>query len=291
MANRNFDIRSSHRDVYVGRYQSILLSMRNLKVELSGTMRQIDNSASQVSSASGQVAIGAQNLSQGSIDQAASVEELASTINDISESARRTTSAAEEAGQFVEQAGAQLGVSIDYVKELNTAMEKIAASSQEISKIIATIENIASQTNILALNAAVEAARAGQAGKGFAVVAGEVRNLASKSDKAAKATKELIEGSISAVNEGSNAVERVTEALEQTGILAGNVTSKMGIVVEAIEKQTDAITQVTAGVDRISSVVQTNSATAEESAAASEQLSAEASSLKQLVDSFTLASE
>ena len=291
MANQNFDIRSSHQDAYVGRYQSILLSMRNLKVELSSTMRQIDNSASQVSSASGQVAIGAQNLSQGSIDQAASVEELASTINDISESARRTTSAAEEAGQFVEQAGAQLGVSIEYVKELNTAMEKIAASSQEISKIIAAIENIAFQTNILALNAAVEAARAGQAGKGFAVVAGEVRNLASKSDEAAKATKELIEGSISAVNEGSNAVEKVTEALEQTGILAGNVTGKMGIVVEAIEKQTDAITQVTAGVDRISSVVQTNSATAEESAAASEQLSAEAASLKQLVDSFTLASE
>ncbi len=291
MANQNFDIRSSHQEAYVGGFQSILLSMRNLKMELSGTMRQIDNSASQVSSASGQVAIGAQTLSQGSIDQAASVEELADTINEISGSAKRTTTAAEEAGQYVEQAGAQLGVSIEYVKELNAAMEKISGSSQEISKIIAAIENIAFQTNILALNAAVEAARAGQAGKGFAVVAGEVRNLASKSDEAAKATKELIEGSIGAVAEGSRAVEKVTEALEQTGMLAGNVTGKMGIVVEAIEKQTDAITQVTVGIDRISSVVQTNSATAEQSAAASQELSAEAASLKQLVDSFTLAED
>ncbi len=289
MANQNFDIQSSHRDAYVGEFQSILLSMRTLKVELSNTMRQIDKSATQVSSASSQVSSGAQSLSQGSVEQASSVEELAATINDISESAKKTSKAAEEAGQFVGQAGAQLGTSVEHVKELNTAMEKISSSSQEISKIISTIESIAFQTNILALNAAVEAARAGSSGKGFAVVADEVRNLASKSDEAAKATKELIEGSIPAVNEGSLAVNNVTESLERTSVLAGNVTAKMDIVVEAVENQTIAIQQVTEGIDQISSVVQTNSATAQESAAASEELSAEAAGLKQLVDRFTLA--
>ncbi len=289
MANQNFDIQSSHRDAYVGEFQNILLSMRTLKVELSNTMRQIDTSAGQVSSASSQVSVGAQSLSHGSIQQASAVEELAATISDISESAKRTSTAAEEAGYFVGQAGAQLGTSVEYVKELNTAMGKISSTSEEISKIIAAIESIAFQTNILALNAAVEAARAGSSGKGFAVVADEVRNLASKSEEAAKATKELIESSITAVNEGSQAVTNVTQALERTSVLAGNVTSKMDIVVEAVENQTTAITQVTEGIDQISSVVQTNSATAEESAAASEELSAEASGLKQLVDRFTLA--
>lgn len=291
MAGKNFDIQSSHREAYVGDFQNILLSMRTLKVELSNTMRQINISANQVSSASGQVSNGAQTLSHGAMQQASSIQELAATIADISESAKKTAAAAEEAGNFVGKAGAQLGISVEHVKELNVAMEKISNSSEEISKIITTIENIAFQTNILALNAAVEAARAGTAGKGFAVVADEVRNLASKSDEAAKATKELIENSISVVGEGSEAVGKVTAALEQTSQHAGNVSAQMDVVVEAIEKQTTALGQVNDGIDQISSVVQTNSATAEESAAASQQLSAEASSLKTLVDQFTLAKD
>jgi len=291
MANKNFDIQSSHRDAYVGGFQSILESMRTLKLELSGTMRQIDASAGQVAAASMQVSTGSQALSQGSMEQASAVEELAATINEISTSAKTTSAAAEEAGGYVGQAAAQLGSSMEYVKELNAAMERISSSSQEISKIISAIEDIAFQTNILALNAAVEAARAGSAGKGFAVVADEVRNLAAKSDTAAKATKDLIEGSIVSVSEGAKIVEQVTGALEKTASSAANVSTQMTVVVDAVEKQTTSIVQVTEGIDQISSVVQTNSATAQESAAASEELSAEAASLKQMVDQFTLTKE
>ncbi len=138
------------------------------------------------------------------------------------------------------------------------------------------------------MNASVEAARAGSAGKGFAVVANEVSNLASKSDQAAKATKELIEDAIVAVTKGSQVVNQVTDSLQRTNQHAGNVTAQMGMVVEEVEKQTVALTQLTEGMDQISAVVQTNSATSEECAAASEELSSQASLLKNLMASFRL---
>ena len=282
------DLTNSARQNYVGDFMSIKESLDSIVTKLNDTMYQIRNSAEQVASGSDQVSTSAQALAQGATEQASSVEELSATISDISENAQKTAQATREAGQFVEQAGAQLGISVEYVKNLNLAMERISGSSQEISKIIAAIENIAFQTNILALNAAVEAARAGSAGKGFAVVADEVRNLANRSDEAAKATKDLIESSIAAVSEGSDVVNKVTEALERTSESAGGVTAKMSIVVEEVESQTVSITQITEGIDQISGVVQNNSATSEQSAAASEELSSQASLLKGLVASFRL---
>ncbi len=285
------DLTNAAQQEYVGDFVSIRQSMDSIAAKLNDTLGQIKVSAEQVSAGSEQVSNSSQSLAQGATQQASAVEELSATITEISENARRTADATREAGHFVGQAGAQLGVSVDFVKQLNAAMEKISSSSEEISKIIATIENIAFQTNILALNAAVEAARAGSAGKGFAVVADEVRNLANKSDEAAKATKELIESSIPAVTEGSHVVEKVTESLGQTSVYAGHVSTQMDIVVEAVENQTTAISQVTEGIDQISAVVQSNSATSEECAAASEELSSQASLFKRLVRAFHLKQE
>ncbi len=273
---------------YVGDFQSIKESLDSIQGQMNNTMGQITASASQISVGSDQVSSSAQVLAQGATQQASAVEEISATVADISENSKRTSEAAAEVGEYVNKAGAQLGVSMDYVKELNEAMENISNSSQEISTIISTIENIAFQTNILALNASVEAARAGTAGRGFAVVAEEVSNLASKSDEAAKATKELIEDSIVAVTKGSQVVNNVTDSLNQTHHHAGNVTSQMSVVVEAVEKQTVALSQLTEGMNQISAVVQTNSATSEECAAASEELSSQASLLKNLMSSFKL---
>lgn len=273
---------------YMGDFQSIKKSLDSILKALNSTMGQIVTSAGQVSTGSSQVASSAQALAQGATEQASAVQEISATIADISEGARQTSEAVAEVGNFVDQAGAQLGISVDYVKELNEAMKNISGSSKEISTIIATIESIAFQINILALNAAVEAARAGEAGKGFAVVAGEVRSLASKSDEAAKATKKLIVDSIAAITEGGRVVDKVTESLDLTGQLAGNVTTKMSFVVEAVERQHVAMAQVTEGVEQISIVVQTNSATSEQCAAASEELSSQAGLLRNLMNSFKL---
>lgn len=282
------DFRENITRTYWGDFVAIEKSIKAIHSSLKDTLFQISQSAGTVADSAGEVSNGAQSLSQGATEQAGAVRELSATVMSIAENAKQTAKAAEEAGIFVNQAGAQLGISVDYVKELNTAMEKISNSSTEISKIIDTIENIAFQTNILALNAAVEAARAGTAGKGFAVVSDEVRNLASKSDEAAKATKELIESSIAAVMEGDQVVGKVTESLDKTNSIAENVTTKMNAVVEAVESQTTAISQVTKGIDQISAVVQNTSATSEKSAATSRELSDQSLLMNNLVRKFRL---
>ena len=284
MAKGNFDVELTA--TFPGDLAPIQKSVNEFVVRMSDTITNISQSASQVSAGSEQVSNSSQSLAQGATEQASAVQELAATINDISVSSRQTAASAEEARISVGQAGAQVETSNDYVKQLNVAMTNISSSSEEIGKIIATIENIAFQTNILALNAAVEAARAGSAGKGFAVVADEVRNLASKSDEAAKATKDLIENSISAVREGADVVSKVTDSLEKTTVLTGSVVGLMDQVTEAVENQTTAISQITEGIDQISAVVQTNSATSEECAAASEELSSQANIMHQLMAEF-----
>ena len=199
MAEGNFNVKSKDTSLYVGTLSSLLSSMRDINSSLSDALAQISQSADQVSSGAEQVSTGAQALAQGATEQASAVEELSATIAEISNNSRKNAQNSEVAMGHSRDAGTQITESAKHMESMVEAMEKISESSSEIGKIIATIENIAFQTNILALNAAVEAARAGSAGKGFAVVADEVRNLATKSDEAAKATKDLIDRSINSV--------------------------------------------------------------------------------------------
>ncbi len=265
MGAGNFNVKTKDANLYVGSLSQILSSLRVINSSMSDDLSQISQSSDQVAAGADQVSNSAQALAQGATEQASAVEELSATIADISENAKKTAEAAEKAGESVNEAGNQLNMSMEYVKQLNAAMENISSSSQEIGKIIATIENIAFQTNILALN--------------------------TKSDEAAKATKDLIDGSISAVAEGTEAVNKVTDALTRTTETAGSVTTMMATVVEAVDSQTQAIMQVTEGIDQISAVVQTNSATSEESAAASEELSSQATLMKELLSRFKLRQE
>lgn len=288
MGNGNFNICTTDEAIYRGDLMNILVAISKINSRLSDTLSQINESAQQVAASADQVSTGAQSLAQGATEQASAVEELSATITDISNHAKRNAQTSEQCMLHTKAAGEQVQISAKHMDEMVGAMEKISGSSQEIGKIIDTIENIAFQTNILALNAAVEAARAGAAGKGFAVVADEVRNLASKSDEAAKATKELIEHSVNSVKDGNEIVKNVSASLEKTVELSGHVMEDVMSISKAVEEESESIAQVTEGIDQISSVVQTNSATSEESAAASEELSGQAALMKELMDRFQL---
>lgn len=282
----NFDVAVSV--PFIGDFQSIADSINSFTDSLSGVMKNIHRVEDSVYAHARTLSNGSQSLAQGATEQAAAVEELSATLDELSKSAKINIQKSSEMRENAHQTGNQVNVSSGQMELLVSAMADISRTSEQIENIISTIENIAFQTNILALNASVEASRAGEAGKGFAVVANEVRNLAAKSDQAAKATKELIENSVRATAKGSAIVQEVSETLHKTLTLVTASNSAIDEITDAVQEEAEAVSQVAEGIGQIASVVQTNSANSEESAAVSAELFEQVNQMKTQTSAFRL---
>lgn len=248
----------------------------------------IRDSSIQLTMGAEQVSDASQALAQGSTEQASAIEEVTASITEIAERTKRNAEEANQANESVHSMKNEAMQSDGHMKDMIGAMTEINESSENISKIIKVIDDIAFQTNILALNAAVEAARAGVHGKGFAVVAEEVRNLAGKSASAASETAEMIEDSIRKVEHGSKLAEGTAASLTEILGEVDNIVSLINSIAVASNDQATAVSQIDQAISQVSQVVQTNSATSEECAAASEQLSNQAMSLRTMIGQYKL---
>jgi len=265
-------------------------AIRRLVVENNMTLSNIRKASTQITEGSEQVANASQALAQGSTEQASAIEEVTVSMDEVTQRTKANATEAGEAKVLVNNIKEMAASGNEQMRSMIQAMDDINASSETISKIIKTIDDIAFQTNILALNAAVEAARAGVHGKGFAVVAEEVRNLAAKSASAASETAEMIDDTIHKVGHGTKIAQDTAKSLDEIVKSIDEIVTLISDITLASNDQATAISQIDQAISQVSTVVQTNASTSEQCAAASKELSKQAVTLRNLMARYQFAS-
>ncbi|MGL6193185.1 MAG: HAMP domain-containing methyl-accepting chemotaxis protein [Thermoguttaceae bacterium] len=264
------------------------ISLNEMIDSVRNTLVQVNDAVEQVTTGATQVAEASENLSQGATESAASIEEITASMSEIGGQTTANAKNAVEANTLAKEANNTAVNGQKMMQQMIESMESITKNSQEVQKVVKVIDDISFQTNLLALNAAVEAARAGQHGKGFAVVAEEVRNLASRSAKAAAETSQMIEHNSKQIDEGAGIASHTADMLNEIVFQATKVASLISEIAKASNEQAQGISQVSQGLHQIDAVTQQNTASAEETASVSNEMSSQAGNLQRLISKFKL---
>ncbi|NBE09531.1 methyl-accepting chemotaxis protein [Paragemmobacter ruber] len=253
-------------------YDPLRQSYNSVIERISLVIEQVNAMAQGVRDSAAEIAEASRELSSRAETQAATLEESAAALTELTQSVGSTAERANMAQEasFGNRTGAERGS--DIVREAVTAMQGIERGSEQITRIIGVIDDIAFQTNLLALNAGVEAARAGEAGRGFAVVASEVRLLAQRASESAREIKALITDSTEQVDRGSALVRKAGDSLAEILVRANEAASLVSDIALAAAEQARGLTEINSGVNQLDTVTQQNSAVAEETSAAAATL-------------------
>jgi methyl-accepting chemotaxis protein len=265
----------------------VFVFMRSINVPLSSAIRKLTTSAEQFGAGSQQIAAASQQLASGASQQASSIEETSSSLEEMASMTRQNADNAKQASILADKARCAADEGNVVIEHMDKAMIDIKNASDDVGKIIRTIDEIAFQTNLLALNAAVEAARAGDAGRGFAVVADEVRQLAQRSAAAAKESSAKIESAVAKANVGVATARKVSETFGAINVNIKKVNDLAGEIAAASHEQSQGIEQISIAAQQMDKVVQANAGNAEECASSAEEMSSQSVGLVSLVDELS----
>ncbi len=232
------------------RLSQMITTISNVSSEVSGMIEKANRSS--------------EDLSRRTTSQAATLEQTAAALQKLTTTVTSSSETLHEAEKLATGTAATAKNSDSVVSESIEAMGQIKDSSEEMSKIISAIEDIAFQTNLLALNAGVEAARAGEAGRGFAVVASEVRALAHRSQEAAGEIKGLIQRSSDHVSKGVNLVNSTGAELKQISQSVEAITSKTSNIATGAAEQSITLGEINSGIGDLDLVTQQNASMVDE---------------------------
>ncbi len=283
-----FNLSTRVTDQFAPEFEQIKADTNAVFAQLEQLVQRLSEASHSLRVATGEILSGANDLSERTTKQAAAIEQTSAAMEQLMHTVTDNARRAEQASGKATAASTLAAEGGRVMDDANSAMDRIAASSGQISNIIGMIDDIAFQTNLLALNASVEAARAGEAGKGFAVVAIEVRRLAQSAAQASHDVKELIDRSEREVRGGGQLVSDATRKLERIVAAVDENATLMREMAEASSSQTSAIQQVSVAIHQMDEMTQHNAALVEETNAAIEQTETQAGELDMIVDTFTV---